>query len=159
MRSAILRTMDDASARTLLDGPLPPSERVYRVGGIIAATFLGGPLAGGYMLAMNFKAFGEQTKARWSLAATFVFAIALCFLVVFVPAFARLPRQLVPLTYSGIVWLVAHHFQHERIAAHTAAGGMKHPWWRNALVIVISFVMLLAMMLTVAALAGDASTI
>lgn len=107
--------MDTTSADYLLDRPLPPTEKVYRERGIVAATFLGGPLAGGYMLAMNFKAFNEPTKARWAIAGSVAFTLTLCCVLIFAPSLSRVPSRLITLAYTGIMWMIAHQLQYERL--------------------------------------------
>ena len=43
--------------------PSTVSQKLYNERAILIATFLGGPLAGGFLLAQNFNAFNEPGKA------------------------------------------------------------------------------------------------
>jgi hypothetical protein len=47
-----------------------PAQKIYSEKNIWRATFLGGPLVAGYLLAENFKAFNEPEKVRktWIIA-------------------------------------------------------------------------------------------
>ena len=41
-----------------------PTQKIYKNRAIEIATFLGGPLVAGYLIAENFKAFNEPDKSK-----------------------------------------------------------------------------------------------
>lgn len=120
-----------------------PAQKIYKDREIWVGTFLGGPLAAGYLIAENFKAFNEEEKAKktWIIA---IIATVLIFGGVFlIPDDVNIPNQLIPLIYTGIAYFLVQHFQGENIMAHIKSGGQLFGWWRTILVGVISLAIIL----------------
>ena len=122
--------------------PVLSTVKIYQERAISTATFLGGPLAAGYLIAENFKAFGESDKARatwiWVISAS-ILIFSLAFLI---PDGIHIPNYIFPLIYAAIVSSLVKHYQGKSIAAHLASGGALFSWWRTLLVAVISLIML-----------------
>ena len=47
-----------------LDNQIIPERKIYKDPALLLGAFFGGPLAAGYMIAGNFKAFGRPDKAK-----------------------------------------------------------------------------------------------
>jgi|GEM_PF-59252 len=98
--------MSNANEDLLID---MPTEKVYNQKQIIIGTFLGGILAAAYMLAANFKTFGQPTKAKTTWFFAFLF-FAFIFISAFVPVLDSIPGYVftvvsitaVALTYSQL---------------------------------------------------------
>lgn len=107
-----------------------PTKKIYKDRAIWAGTFLGGPLAGGYLIAENFKVFNEPDKAK----KTWIYAIIATVLIIggifLVPNLDKIPRQLIPLIYTAIAYYLVKHFQGRQIDSHINAGGQVYNWWR-----------------------------
>lgn len=94
--------------------------RVYRESSIQMATFLGGPVVGGYMIAQNFKAFDQHGKVQvtWFFACFITLVgIALVFLL---PLFLYFLAQAVVSAYF------LTFYQYEFIRDHIKHGGTLH---------------------------------
>jgi hypothetical protein len=111
--------------------PAVPRFRLYPVGAIGLATFLGTPAAGGILLALNFRRLGRPTAAvhavLWPLLATVGLLAA---------AFAAPEGSGRFLGLLGIVGMVllARATQGEAIHEHERAGGKVGGWGRAVLV-------------------------
>jgi uncharacterized membrane protein len=114
----------------------PVEPKLYSSESILIATFFGGPLVGGYLIAENFKIMGEMEKAKQ----TWVFAIlgisVLLGFVEFIKNFSTF-WYMIPLTYTAMTYLPMKWLQGNKIKAHMLQGGQMHKGDR---VFVISFV-------------------
>ncbi|WP_412061669.1 hypothetical protein [Rubrivirga sp. IMCC45206] len=123
---------DDASAA-------PASVRddlaLYASTGVMVATFVGGPIAGGYLLAHNFRVLGQEEEARRTLYGT------LAALIAGFGALALLPDAVLEMRWTSAVlpavWTagaaaVFDGYQKEPVGAHVEAGGRKGSGWRMA---------------------------
>jgi hypothetical protein len=107
-----------------------PAQKIYSEKNIWRATFLGGPLVAGYLLAENFKAFNEPEKVRntWIVA---VIATIIIFGGIFLMSdIEKLPRYLIPIIYAAIVYLIAQRYQSKSIKRHILDGGLMFSVWR-----------------------------
>ncbi|HEY9833594.1 MAG TPA: hypothetical protein V6D26_23785, partial [Stenomitos sp.] len=81
-----------------------PTVNIYKDRAIWVGAFLGGPLAAGYLIAENFKAFNEFDKAKktWNYA---IIATIVVFGGVFlIPDNVEMPNQVIPLIYTAIAY-------------------------------------------------------
>ncbi|NHA06077.1 hypothetical protein G7092_19865 [Mucilaginibacter sp. HC2] len=111
--------------------PITQTSKIYNERAIWAGTFIGGPLAGGYLIAENFKAFNKKTEAR----NTWIFAI-LATIVIFggvflIPNAEKIPRQIIPIIYTAIAYSLVKRYQGSDINAHISTGGPIFNWWRT----------------------------
>lgn len=118
-----------------------PTEKIYKDNAMWVATFLGGPLAGGYVMAQNFKAFNEPGKAVTTWICTVIATIVIFGAIFSIPNSAKIPGQLIPIFYTVIMASLMKHFQGASITAHINAGGQTYNWGR---VIVVGLLGLLS---------------
>lgn len=125
----------------------PPEYKLYKPESIRIATFLGGPLAGAYLLHMNEKAIGRTGKT-WFIWGAALVVIVIAFVLVFqLPE--NSPSFIVPLLYSFAASGFAHYLQGDELKAHEAAGGAYWSGWRAALVGIIGGIILVAVYVAV----------
>ena len=89
---------------------------------------LGGTLAAGYMVAKNYRAFGETDKI-WKTWLATVAATAFVLLISFAPYIDRLPNHLFSLVCAGIIVVMVQMYQGEKIRTHVRAGGRIQSLW------------------------------
>ncbi|HET6992592.1 MAG TPA: hypothetical protein VFJ43_14760, partial [Bacteroidia bacterium] len=89
-------TKTDIESITNAQQELP---KIFRVKAIYGATFLGGPLAAGYIMAHNYKIFGEPGKAKLSMAIAILSTLLLFLFVFNLPSSVKIPNQIIPLFY------------------------------------------------------------
>ncbi|MCV9933323.1 hypothetical protein OIU80_13615 [Flavobacterium sp. LS1R47] len=117
-----------------------PTQKIYKDRAIWVGTFLGGPLAAGYLIAENFKVFNETQKAKitWIIA---IIATIIIFSGVFlIPEDVKIPNQIIPLIYTGIAFYCVQYYQGQKINEHINSGGAFYGGWRT---IGIGFIALL----------------
>lgn len=104
--------------------------QVYKSQMVRVATFLGGPLVAGYMIAENYKAFDEPDKVRmtWIYA---IIATAVIFGGIFlIPDSVNVPTYIIPLLYSWVVYYIVQNLQGVKINDHISTGGPVYSWGR-----------------------------
>ncbi len=99
---------------------------------ISIATFIGGPLATGYLIYKNYKILENEEAARYSMILGILLTFILLAIMVYIPfsAIEKIPRQLIPFINSGIALLVVEKTQGKRIKEHIASGGKKESIWK-----------------------------
>lgn len=120
-----------------LPGPEVP---LFSVPSIALASFLGGPLAAGWLLSANYRRLDEPRSARNALIQAALATAALVGLMVGLPAawVAYIPGFTLPLLYTGLIWVLAERLQGRALAAHFARGGQRHSLWRAVLVSLVA---------------------
>lgn len=117
--------------------------KVYQPNMIRVATFLGGPLVAGYMIAENFKAFDEYDKAKKTWLFTIIFTIALFLLAYSIPESVNIPRIVFPVVYAWAAFALVNQYQGKMITAHIQNGGDTFKWGRSIIIGLIGMVVLL----------------
>lgn len=123
---------------------IPVKEKLYSSKAIGGATFLGGPLAAGYMIGENFKALNKPQQGRASLIVGILFTLVLLVSLVFIPdsIMNKIPNFLIPLIYLVIVKGIVDLLQGKDLKAHAENGHSFYSGWRAALIGFISFVIM-----------------
>jgi hypothetical protein len=94
------------------------------------AAFLGGPLAGGYLFAENYKTLQQAEKVKRTYIITIV-SVILFFVVIFIlQDTVKIPRTLYAIGYISIITGLFNHFQEKQVSAYIAGGGQIHSWER-----------------------------
>lgn len=114
-----------------------PTQRIYKDRAIWVGTFLGGPLAAGYLIAENFKAFNETDKANKTWIYAIIATIVVFSGVFLIPDNVKIPNQIIPLIYTAIAYYFVQHFQGQNITTHISSGGQLFSWWRTIAVGII----------------------
>lgn|SRR3989441_5108510 len=106
--------------------PAKPTTRMFTVGQIALATFLGAPIGGALLFARNYQVLGKN-RAAWQSVALGVVATGLLILIaLLLPKGA--PGMLLPALYVFGMRQLAAHFQGRAISDHEYAGGRKGSW-------------------------------
>lgn len=108
-----------------------PAEKIYKDREIWVGALLGGTLAAGYMVAANYRAFGEADKRRKTWFVTVAAAAFLFYISFFAPYLDRVPNLLFSLVCAGIIVVLVQMYQGAKIRAHIGAGGKIHSWWKT----------------------------
>lgn len=93
---------------------------LYSSKAISGATFLGGPLAAGYLIGENFKALDQPTEGSYSLIIGIVSTIILFGGIFMLPEsiMVIIPQQIIPLIYTGLIWGIVEWKQGDVLKAH-----------------------------------------
>lgn len=113
-----------------------PEVPLFSVPSIALASFLGGPLAAGWLVSVNYRRLGEPRSARNALIQGILATAALLALMVGLPTawVEAIPGFTLPLLYTGLIWYLAERFQGRILTAHFAQGGQRYSLWRAVLV-------------------------
>ena len=120
--------MDNVAEQLQIES-LIPTAKIYSRKAIYGATFLGGPLVSGYLVAENFKVFGEAEKARMALMISIVFTIVIFGISFLIGSSGHFPSYIIPLMYSYVASLLVQEFQGKKIQQHLDAGGLTYGFW------------------------------
>ncbi len=127
---------DGKKEQQQVDNVLANQGKVYEERKVYIATFIGGPLVGGYMIANNFKCFGDLKRVRQTWIFT---AVIVLFLLIggFLLAKSKVPRLSIPFVYSFLAYVIAKYYQEKQINRHLDQGGGWYGWGRTILVALI----------------------
>ncbi len=111
-------------------------------------TYLGGPLAGAYMIGQNFKKLNKTKESKYSIYVGILFTIVLFIAIFLIPEniIDKIPNVLFPAIYTVISYLIARHFFGNLIEKNDNNKNQFHSWWRAAGVGFISFLILIAVL-------------
>jgi len=128
-----------------------PSQKIYKETPIRIATFLGGPLVAGYLIAQNYKAFNDPDKAKRTWLFTVIGTVVIFAAAFLLPIPPNGSRIIIPLIYSYITFFLVKQYQGNDIATHINGGGEVYSWWRalgiSLIGLVITFVILFVIIL------------
>ena len=102
------------------------SRKVFSVGQITLATFLGAPIAGSLLLAWNYRVLQKASAAFQSIVYGLVSTIILLVIAFLLPE--KFPNSILPVAYCFAMRQLVSYLQGDTIAAHLAAGGGKGSW-------------------------------
>lgn len=128
---------------TIFDHQASTNEKIYKDREVWVGTLIGGPLVAGYMIARNFKVFGEPDKARNTWIITALFTVGVFYMALFAPYLDRVPNTLFGLVYAGITIVLVRLYQGEKIIEHIRAGRQIHSWWQTLGVALLGIVITL----------------
>jgi hypothetical protein len=113
--------LNDVASEQVLENPFP-KKTIYTQNSIWGGSLLGGPMVAGYIIARNFKAFGESNKA-W---ATWIITLGVTALIFAFALLSDTTWKGLPIVYTTIAYGLIGHYQGAKIAAHIKAGGATH---------------------------------
>jgi hypothetical protein len=120
------------------------TKKTYKDQAIRVATFLGGPLVAGYLIAENYKAFNELEKVKMTWVYTVVATVVIFGGVFFIPDSVNIPKIIIPLVYSWVTFYIVQSFQGAQMKTHMEQGGETFSWGRTLLIGLIGAVVTLA---------------
>jgi len=95
---------------------------------IASASFIGGPLAGFYLLHKNYNTLGQSSSAKLLLKLGVVFTSLLVFLAIFAPK--GFTGILLATIYSLLIKVYAEKKQSKYYSTHIENGGFKASQWQ-----------------------------
>lgn len=134
-------------------------KRFYSQRAITIATYFGGPLAAGFLVKKNFETLEQPGRAKRSLFIGIISTIVIFAGIFSVPEsiIDKIPQMLIPMVYTGIIYLIVEKLQGDVLRQHKESGGEFYSGWRAALVGFIAMVILIGAIAVSAFIAGDLS--
>jgi hypothetical protein len=124
--------------------PDVPENKLYTESAIRIATFFGGPLVAGFLIANNYKQLGEARHVQVTWLIAIVSTVIIFGMALYLPE--KFPHLIVPIAYTGVVYYLVKRLQGAKIKAHLAAGGRKWAAGRVVLVTVAGLVLTFAIL-------------
>lgn len=142
----------------ILDAPeqAPVPYKIFSSKAAFWGTFLGGPLALGYMVAHNYKAFGENHKITTSWVIIILCCLGIMLLPEVIP-FLQTASFITSLMISLGGQYVVANVQKEGTNAHLARGGTYQPWQVTLLIGIIGMIATLILTILVMLLIDPAA--
>jgi hypothetical protein len=131
----------------------PPEYKLYTVGQITLAAFLGSPLPGFWLASRNFKALRRTRESTQSLLWGTVLTLAGFLIAICLPE--RFPALAISLPFVYATRSMAKQWFREDLTAHIVAGGRIGSWWISVLAGIAALVLILAVVIGVVLLASS----
>jgi hypothetical protein len=114
---------------------------------IVVATFVGGTLSAVYMIAQNYKAFGDAKNQKNTWIFGLLATIALWIFIYIIPETSKIPMPVIPLMTIGLVRYFINSNQIDNITAHINEKGGVFGWGRTIGVAVVSLLITLVVLM------------
>jgi hypothetical protein len=105
-----------------------PLYKLYTLWQVVAATFLGGPIAGTWLLGANYASLGQPENRKKALLYGSIATVILLILVLFILPEGT-PNSLIPVVSCVLMMSIAKSQQESLVNAHLARGGAKGSGW------------------------------
>ncbi|MCW3789012.1 hypothetical protein [Plebeiibacterium sediminum] len=125
------------------------SYKLYSQRAIGIATYIGGPIAAGWLIRENFRNLGNDDYGKHALAIS-ILATFFIFAGIFsIPesVMDKIPNFIITLVYTGIIYLTVEKLQGKDIAAHQKSEGAFFSGWKAAGVGLINMVIYMVVIL------------
>lgn len=119
--------------------------KFYSKNAIGIATFLGGPLAAGYVIRENYLSLNKPDEAKKSLLFGIIATVLLFTGIFIIPEniIEKVPNQLFPLIYTAIIFIIVEKIHGPILSQHKENGNDFHSAWKAAGIGFISLIILL----------------
>jgi hypothetical protein len=119
--------------------------RFYSQTAIGMATFIGGPMAAGYLIRENFLSLDQPDKGKKSLIIGIISTVLLFTGIFIIPEsiMDKVPNQILPAIYTGIIYLIVEKIHGTILNQHKENGNEFYSGWKAAGIGFISLIILL----------------
>ncbi|RED43412.1 hypothetical protein DFQ10_10510 [Winogradskyella eximia] len=120
--------------------------KFYSQKSIGLATFIGGPLAAGYLIKENYKALNENDKGKTALIISILATVAIFGTLFLIPEaiMDKVPNMVIPAVYTGIIYLIVNKIHGTILDTHEAHNNTFYSGWKAAGIGLISLIVLMA---------------
>lgn len=131
--------------------------KFYSQKSIGIATFIGGPLAAGYLIRENYLSLGKPDEGKKSLIIGIISTILLFSGIFMIPEsiIEKVPNQILPAIYTGIIYLIVEKIHGSILNQHKENENEFYSGWKAAGIGFISLVILLIGILSYVFLSPD----
>ncbi|SDI24964.1 hypothetical protein [Winogradskyella thalassocola] len=120
--------------------------KFYSQKSIGIATFIGGPLAAGYLIKENYKALNENDKGKTALIISIIATVVIFGSLFLIPEaiMDKVPNMVIPAVYTGLVYLLVDKIHGTILDTHEAHNNVFYSGWKAAGIGLISLIVLMA---------------
>ena len=108
--------------------------KIYNENMVRFSTLIVGPFAAAYLMAENYKTFGQEKQARQALLYGLLATVLIFGTLLALPekVVDKIPHFLLPIVFSFIAQLLMRRFQKNAVDSYLTKGGQKHSNWKVA---------------------------
>lgn len=108
------------------------------------ATFLGGPLAAGYLVRENYLALNKSDEAQKAFLYGLLATVAVFGFIFMMPEsiMEKVPNQIIPIIYTAIIYYIVDYTQGDILKLHKELGNEFYSGWKAARVGFVSLLLL-----------------
>ncbi|NRD21404.1 hypothetical protein HNV08_15210 [Winogradskyella eckloniae] len=133
--------------------PTNPTKHIklYSQRTIGIASFIGSPLAAGYLIKENYKALNEPEKGNKALVISIAATIFIFVSMVLLPddIINKIPRMLIPAAYTGLTYLIVDKIHGAILHKHLEQNNSFYSGWRAAGIGVIALIIISSVTLVI----------
>lgn len=120
--------------------------KFYSQKSIGLASFIGGPLAAGYLIKENYKALNQAKKGKTAFIISIIATLILFGSLYVIPEsiMDKIPNMVIPAIYTGIIYLIVEKIHGKLLNNHDENNYPFYSGWRAAGIGVISLIILIA---------------
>jgi len=126
--------------------------QLFKISGIGIATFFGSLLAGGFLLARNFKNLGNEAAAKKALIYSAIATVAVFAIALLIPEDVNIPNLVFTIPQIIVIVQIAKQQQGNAIARHVEAGGQLASDWKAFGISLLVLLVVMAIFVPVAML-------
>jgi len=117
-------------------------------GWIFFSTFLGGPLAGCYLIGRNYRVLGLPENAKIWYWGGIISTILLVIILIAIPSeyMKHVPNSMIPIIYTVSISSLYRNLQATQIKQKLKDGWGKYPWYKILGIAMLSFLILMAIL-------------
>lgn len=121
--------------------------KLYSQRAISIATFLGGPLAAGYLVRENYLELNKPDEAKKAFIYGLLTTVAVFGFIFIMPEsiMEKVPNQIIPLIYTAIIYYVVEQTQGETLKLHKELGNEFYSGWKAARIGFVSLLLLITL--------------
>ena len=110
------------------------------------ATFIGGPMAAGYLMRENYRSLEQPGKGKNALVLGIIATVLLLLGIFSIPEsfIDKVPNQIIPLIYTGLIMFMVGRIHGPILDQHKENGNEFHSGWKAAGIGGISMLILIA---------------
>lgn len=118
---------------------------LYSQKSIGIATFIGGPMAAGYLIRENYRSLDEPDKGRSALILGFVATAVIFFVIFSLPEsiIDKVPNQILPAVYTLIIYLIVEKIHGDILNRHKEFKNKFYSAWKAAGIGILSLAIIL----------------
>lgn len=109
---------------------------------VLIGTYLGGPLAGSYLMSKNFEALNQKNYAKNTLLIGIIANSLLFGLLIIIPSSVidQIPNSMIPLTYTSAIYGLMIKFQDKEIKENLKDDENKQSGWKVIGIVILSLI-------------------
>lgn len=135
------------------------TKKLFSQKAIAIATYFGGPAAAGYLVKKNYESYNQEDNGKKAFLIGIISTLLIFAGIFSIPEHIidKIPNVIIPAIYTGIIYLIVEKIQGKWLKEHKDSGGEFYSGWKATGIGAIFMVILLALIMGTAFIAGDLS--